>query len=471
MMFAMLTVGFFMWGLIPHIVTVAILLDIITKRLPIFFLLVPIGLYGVYYNYYFQQKSSAFELEKKIVQENPKEIIEFDPLRHALVLDNARGLVSHYKILVAFEKSQNTFGENNAYRLVTKDKCKELKRIGLPSKYELKSDYLCNSSVSLPKEKRLVGERLESVALIRLPEKIINDQIEIITKDNKKESNASRKKIHIFGQNIGIDDLSLLKSVIKSYDFFYNQELVGSFKTAEAFPLSPIPSLMFGCFLSDSPADWICGINFARDKKEISGFSPDVDISAYGENTIAALLHISRYKDDELRGFVDYPENIKIINSLIQERQRETPQDFDKWGIHQDSAYSLEVGKYKGYTSLKGKIFESKNGDSFYEFMRINQGKYVYIDIDISDTYGVQDYYLRVLAKCSEDENGCNKKRGREYWFLDNKGESYILKNKDVKTIKGIFKVGEEQFREKENMDSRTDLVAVELNGISAEFK
>src|SRR5690606_21265238 len=74
-------------GFILHLIALALVLDVIRKRVPKTLLLIPFLLYGAYYLMFLNEEQSIKNIETAFQQTNPSEIIAYNPAEHSLVAD------------------------------------------------------------------------------------------------------------------------------------------------------------------------------------------------------------------------------------------------------------------------------------------------------------------------------------------------------------------------------------------------
>lgn len=157
-------------------------------------------------------------------------------------------------------------------------------------------------------------------------------------------------------------------------------------------------------------------------------------LEKYGTNSIAKVLKLEKYKESDFSDFKDYPENVAFVEGWLNAKKSETAEDFNEWGVRKDSLYIPKIeylGDVEGY---KGVIYTGKQGGPFYDFIRRNNGKTVFIDATLDQSVNRSGNVFGIYAICKE-ERACAR---IEHWYR------LIIGNTEVpvsKKITGYWRV------------------------------
>lgn len=126
-------------------------------------------------------------------------------------------------------------------------------------------------------------------------------------------------------------------------------------------------------------------------------------VEKYGTNPIANLLKLEKYKESDFSDFKDYPENAAFIDKWLSARRNETADDFNEWGVRKDSLYIPRISSSGEIESYRGVIYTRKEGGPFYDFIRRNEGKTVYIDATLGPNVNQSPNVFSIYAVCREE--------------------------------------------------------------------
>lgn len=117
------TIGPHMWSMLPNLIIFALIVDILSKRLPRAFWIVPIIVYGSYYTLYISEAVKINAEEQKFQNTNPKLVIKYDPNKHALITEDQGNLVKFYKIPVTYDEHPHFAKTAFSYRVASPSLC------------------------------------------------------------------------------------------------------------------------------------------------------------------------------------------------------------------------------------------------------------------------------------------------------------------------------------------------------------
>lgn len=444
-MFGMALAGPYVWGFIPHIVSLAFLIDILAKRLPHFLIFIPIALYGAYYAVWLTEFTSIKLAENRIQTENKLQNVAFDRKRDALVYSNAQSFVTSHEIAVAYEPNPNFPEGYLSYRLVTADKCSDLWSAGVLGEKGLGLFYTC-WPVGDASQKYGWSSHVQKLQMPDHPDK---EPIEaIIDNDSKSYGSGYRRSFFGIWFQSGIFGPSLIHEQV--YTFRRADKILAVYKMASIARLPWFPFLTVGCGLNSASASWGCFAGFNRSNKYLDTTPISLDKSLYGVEPVAVVLKIPEYKPETFTSFADFSENIHFIDMLLMQKKNEKPEDFDEWGLRKDSIYQPKIGERNGYPSFEGVVYSGNKGGPFRDFIKQYEGKVVYLDIEAKPNARQNSFMNYGVCKVSEK---CNDRTDNSYQFR-NDDDSWHNFEEEGK-FKGFFLVGSENLFE--NQDDKRD--------------
>lgn len=415
LMFGMALLGPYLWGFIPHLVTVALLLDVAANKIPKALLILPLMAYGSYYAYYVQEYQVMKSFEKQLRAENPRHVVDYDSTKHSLVMNNGGSLVTSYKFPVIFESNPNFPEGYLSYRLVTQERCNEARSLRL--QWVNGFGAFWNRSA----KKAYSSKRLKQCQL-RMPETATKD-ILLVNVNNVQEKEK-------------FQDIDFLTT---TYKFSYQGKEIGQFKSASIMRLPIFPFYIAGCGLLGS-GSWKCSAGFYRSRTPLDTYPVGLQHSQYGKNPVGVLLKVEPYKESDFNDFQDYPENAVFLDAFIKREKSATSEDFDEWGLRKDSLYERAVSEKNGIPSYEGQIYAKKEGGPFFSFIRSNVGKVVSINADIGANINLTTKGFGTYGVCKKEER-CDR-LDHWYTFENGNGATFMAdKSRRVGQIKGLWRV------------------------------
>lgn len=418
-------------GLIPHFVAIALLLDLLIKRVPKVLLVIPILPYCVYFYYYFAEQETIKNIEASIRDANPSHIIAYNPDTHALL---PSGIGISYKIPVIFSVNNNFPEGYMSQRVATQELCQEAR-----DNKEWRRAWPVNW---YRYGRGGVTKRFKNVCRFEMPETPTKHLLKVVTKEDKSKGEKLRKKV---------------------YSFFLDDKPLGEYTAATYAALPSFPNFVIGCFLNSAAPSWDCFFNIVRKKHVLNVFPSDSGFDAQDNSVVAELLGIEKYTEQELRKFTDYPETKEILSAIIEKKENETPADFDVWGLRKDSLYQPTIGEKEGFPSIKWTVYSRNKAGPFYDFIKKHEGGIVYLDIEHKDTR-TRKKSIGVHAVCKLNEP-CNSRTDKSFQFKNQDGSPHFAEGNK---FKGFFLVGPETLFETKYNKGDDDTITV-LTHISDE--
>lgn len=412
-------------GYMVHVLAMAIVFDCFTKKFSKKWLLVPIVPYVLYYLFFSLEFFKIQKIEYEARQENPSEIIAYNPDIHSLVYNS--NMTEYYKIPVSFSPNVNFPEGYLSYRTLTQNLCKRAKNA---------KDFTYTSGVgwSTFKNKKYSFKRFTNVCEFRMPEKPTNTLLEV-----KKEEVGNRKE--------------KLQKII--YTFFLGGEYLGQYTSVSYKRLPYFPKFIIGCGLNSSVAEWQCAFNLMRENKHLDTF-PKKSQNYDDYWVVARLLDIEKYTEDELRNFEDYPENKMVLTDLINQKENTTPAEIDEWGLRRDGLYQPNISKFNGYPSLEGVIYHGNKGGPFKKFIKEHEGKIVYLDIEAKPNARKASFQNYGVCKINEK---CNSRTDNSYQFKNKDGTAHNFLEEGH--FNGFFLVGSEKLFENRYNKGDNDTITI----------
>ncbi len=418
-------------GYMPHVVALALVFDLLIKKRPRSLLLIPLLPYLIYYAFLFWELNKIGSLEKELRQDNPSEIIAYDPKEHSLMADS--NITQFYKVPVSYSSNSNFPEGFLSHRLVTQGLCRQAKNI---------KDFTHTFGVSWSRfGERLYYKNFPNVCYFRMPEKPDKAVLKIEEHEERNKEQLLQRTTH---------------------KFFLGQQMIGEYVSAYYSALPYFPKFVIGCALISSSPEWKCIASLAREKRHLNTFPIDANEDEGPQNNWIAsrLLKIEKYTEEDLKKFQDYPETKEVLGALIQQKKDETPEDFDEWGLRKDSLYQPKIGENGGYPSFEGDVYTGRKAGPFYGFIKKYEGRVVYLDVKPNGANGGEAGFS-VYSVCKATEH-CYTRADKAYNFKKENGDRYF--NEDGR-FRGFFFVGpetvfEHQYNKGDN-DTITILTAV----------
>ncbi|MEZ0260815.1 MAG: hypothetical protein ACAH80_07385 [Alphaproteobacteria bacterium] len=427
--------------LVPHMITVGLVVDVVMKRLNPVFLLIPLFVYGCYYALYFSQLQQVETFAAQMRAQNAQLVLKYDPARHDIIFTedrDAQWFVKQNKASVSYVVSN---ANPKSFRAVSVGVCSEMRAAGVfkdawgdTPRCELISYYNYHGPRKGP----------HKVQLLVNYEKPSKEAINVLIGNPNEESSAIRASI----------DLRILK---KAYRITQHGKELGKFITASYYRLPVFPFWAYAC-LSWERLDCDGGFYPSLDARhQIDTIPATVDRTVYGDNPVGIMLGVATYRDSQMSDFTPFPENEAIGRMLIEKKKNEKPEDFNAWGTRKDDARLPTIGERGGVPSYEGGIYVRQLGGPFYSFIRENEGKVVYIDarLDGSGNPGKNGFGLYGVCRKEED---CGR-IDHYYSFINAGGSSWAQKEL---TVKGYWQVGVEEPVGNVDGDTRTQLQSIE---------
>lgn len=290
LLLVMAAVGPVFWGIIPHLLTVALIIDIQTKKLSRLFWIIPIVIYGGYYTYYYFYAQEIKSIQNELRATNPQLILNYDSEKHSLVTNDNGNLGLYYRIPVTYDENHLPLGFSS-HRTSSDDLCKKARAIGLkvsrPGWGEIRKDSRGRSYYFNPKYCQIVSSEKPEKNLLKV----------VVEKNDNSLKNYNgvtvRKKI---------------------YNFYLNGKFVGKFTEANITRLPYFPLYIMAC--GPDSSSWKCFASLHGTFDVLDTFPEEVNGAAYGTNPVAILLGIKKYTEDDLLHFKDYDETIKFVQQI-----------------------------------------------------------------------------------------------------------------------------------------------------------
>lgn len=451
LMFGMAMMGPYLHGLLPQIIIAALLLDITCKLLPRFLLIIPVVLYGSYYFLYFSEQRTLQKTGVELRAFNTQEIPSYDSAVHDLVL--AEGYYpTRYKIPVVYSPNENFPQKYLSSRLIPQRQCVDLKNVGLIDNNE---NFIHCFGTHWQEDDQKYRRRLNDVSRLSMPAAPTKKIIKVEQEEVKSEKENKKFKRDYGSIEFLAGGFTNAEPKISITKFTFPDGGIREFKTAILPALIPFPFLNVGCGLISSSATWQCFAGFNRENIAIDTFPEGTNHELYGKNIIGVALKIPEYDRSELDSFAGYPENTALIESMITQKKNETPADLDEWGLRKDSPYQPKISTKNNLPSFEGEIHIHEKGGPFYSFIKKNEGRMVYLNIDAKPNAGFDSF--QNYGVCKAGQPGCSHRTDNSYQFKNKDGSSHYFKEKGK--FKGFFLIGKEELLENEPNQEDNDTI------------
>ncbi len=279
----------------------AFTIDALRGAIPRLCLIIPLGFFGGYYAAYFSQGADITAREAELQRSNPTKVFAYDPDRHSLVTKHAGGIVSSFKVPVAYAKNKNYDEGYLATRLAKRATCKSVPR-----------DSLARINTSWFHRKNLKGKRrlVREICKLRYPEKPDRTLVEVNVDDGKwwRSGTTIAERTHtlvVDGETLGV----------------YRRA------TVERYAAFPFP--FYGCFLNSGAARWDCSGGFWTTRYQLKSRPASLPEDAR-TNPVAIMLGLEPYTSADYANFVEYPSNAASIARVMGEADRVTANAYDQ---------------------------------------------------------------------------------------------------------------------------------------------
>lgn len=418
-MFGIAIAGPYVWGLLPHIIILCLLIDIYTQRISKFFLIIPFFMYGSYYTVYVLEGTKALLAQEVLKENNPVAIVKYKSSEYSLVLQDGGSLGQAYKIPITYESNENVPQGYFSYRIVSEAGCESIKGLRLDS-FDVYTQHFWYSE-----DDNIYNSHMSKICQIRSVEAPQNKILKVIRDDgnyNDKKNGAMH---------------------ITYFRFFINDKLSGVFKSLTISRLPWFPFLIGGCGLNSGAASWDCFFQFYRSSKTLDTF-PKATKANKEVNPIAVMLGLEKFSEKDFYNFQGYEDNENYINQLLIASNKVNPEDFNKWGIRKDSMYMPKIGKKSGIDSFEGFVDSGDKGGEFYDFIKSREGRIVYLEIETNSN--PRDNSFTNYGVCKARKN-CTGRTDDTYRFGD------LYHSSEQGKFRGVFFVGKSEPNNIENPD------------------
>lgn len=427
--------------MIPHLVTVGIILDVAAKRMRWPMLLIPVFVYGAYYMAYFNQQAQVENYAAKMRERNPAAVMRYDPAVHDIVFDNkpgeARELVRGFKIPAAYSRQYNT---PQVYRSMSSGLCKEMQAAGV-YKPPLSGDNQPRCDFNSHYSRKGPTVTADTARTFEWFEKPLKKEIGIAIEEPRSSSRTDKPALELDVKE-------------EKYIFSFGGKEIARFITAHYYRLPALPAWAYICVVWEQTN---CGGEFYSSKQEIDTFPEKYDRAGYGGNVVAALLGLAPYADKQMSDFVAFPGTEAIGRALIDKKKNEKPEDFDQWGARKDDPRQPVIGERNGVPSYEGGIYVYQLGGPFVAFIKENEGKVVYIDGRLDGSGNPSNKGFGLYGVCRKEED-CG---AVDHYYEFTEGGDSIWDRKAF-TVKGYWQVGAETSGKHSEEDLRTVLQGID---------
>lgn len=280
--------------LLPHLVMLAICVDVKNRKLVKQFLLIPLIVYGVYYAVFAGQYLYIKGYEIYLRGVNPARILKYDPHHHDLVLKrevDVKRLFREYKIPVVYLDGRKVV----SYRPTSQQQCEKLRVAGVGRRKNISCTFL-----EFGRDAKGSMSRY-----LRAEESPHNDVIKV-TVDAPDDVYSKNKPSFI------------LRLIGSTYTFYHRGREIGRFRKASYYQMPVFPLWTFGC-VSFGFHRMTCSGGFypgGRSRRDLEVVPDAAQGGFHNGDPIGAMLEIPR-KNDE--GDIEMsPETDLIINRLLE---------------------------------------------------------------------------------------------------------------------------------------------------------
>ncbi len=366
--------GPYVWGSLPHLITLGFLYDIRLGRLPKILVLLPIVLYSSYYYFYFKESAAIAQVEQELKAQNPKVVLAYDSSKHSLVVPEPDRFVSLNKVPVVYSEAPNVPEGYISYRVVTVEMGSEVRREKFPIEQVL------NVGGRARPRQGLFDLSMPSQSVCFIPQVPEHPVLKVTRKEQRPVIAELKYQKHGLEYSYGGIAETTAQFSKATYQFEFDGQRLGIFTTASIQRLPIFPFFVVFGMLNDAAPAWQVIACFHRYEKQLDTFPDKSSREKYHADPVCAMLQIDQYRDFELQHFEPFPENVAFVERLLKRKREEKPSDFNEWGVRKDSPYLPRIANKNGFPSYEGLIIAGKLGGSFYSFIQANHGKTVYID-------------------------------------------------------------------------------------------
>lgn len=255
-------------GWVGQVVLLALLFDALRGAAPRAAALVPLVFYGSYYLALWRQDVHIALESEALRKTNPTEVLLFDPNHYSLVANEAERIAVEYSIPVVYSyDTMSITPQYISYRLVERTKVRT---------------FLSRNSHDVQvKPVYLDDGRQANVMELEYPESPKRTNISVIVRDNPGDGWRD--------WNIGLRKTTL------SLD----GRVIGEFRSAYAFKLSPVPLFEMNCQTSPVDGKRTCTGAFRTSRISIESRPDSVDWALY-DDPVSVMLGIKRRSNAEL---------------------------------------------------------------------------------------------------------------------------------------------------------------------------
>lgn len=412
--------------ILPHLITLGIILDVFSKRIHAAFLLIPLLVYGTYYGAYFHQQARVERYAQKLRGENAARLVTYNSDIHDLILatDEGRQLLKTYKIPAVYSAGVKS---SLISRTVTSDVCDAMRDKGI---------YTFTTDDTKP--------RCEFISYHRSRKPTVNvSKARILTMPGTSDKKQIAVSISRPDDNYLKNKPSLnLRIIEQTYRFTLQGKEIGKYVAAFYYRLPLFPAFAFGCSFWPKLDCDAAIFPHSGSRQKIDTIPVSVDRSMYGENPIGVMLGIEKYADEYMSDFKPFPANEAAAREVYSKVYTQLP----------------VLSSKNGLPSYEGEIHTHEMGRSFNDFINNNEGRVVYIDGKLDINVGDPDTDgFRLDAVCSNDER-CSG-HVHVYRFLNTSGSKWDMA---ALTVKGYWQVSTQKIR------SQDEDTITQLMGISA---
>lgn len=408
-------------GYILHLIAVAMVIDVVYKKLSKAVLFIPLVCYGAYYSMFLSETFFIKDIESNLQRENPSEIIAYNPEEHSLIANPH--MIKEYKLPVVYSVNRNSPEGYLSNRLATKELCKAAKGV---------HDSAHTFGVSWYRfGENFYSKAFPNVCDFRMPDRPDKKLLRVSPKESDEDGGHLKKT---------------------TYSFFLEQEFLGEYVGASYEKMPLFPKFFIGCGLISSTPAWKCYFQLIRKRIVLETF-PALSVGAEaGDSHIARLLSIQKYTAKDLLSFTDYPETREKFFKLMRGKD-----ELDEWGLRKDNPYRPKIAEKEGVPSFEGSIYSGNKGGYFYDFIRENEGKVVYLDIEAQPN-ARRDSFTN-YGVCKKVVSDCTSRTDTTYQIKNANGKPHYFEEEGK--FKGFFKVGTAKLFENKYNKGDNDTITI----------
>ncbi len=261
----------FVAGWLVHLCLLSLFVDALIGAFPTAVAMIPILVYCGYYFARWDQEVYAWRKSSELRRTNSGKILDFDPGRYSLVMNQAASFAASHQIPVVYAYNRLDKPEEYvSYRLLTTDALSSYLR-EYNKTFQILTVYWDNVIQANVKE-------------LRVPERPPQRIVAATVTDNAGEGWKDR--------NIGEETTSIT----------LDAKTIGVFKSAYILRLPSFPFLTIGCSFSTDPVQRKCGVDFITERMLIESRPDTVDQSLY-DDPISIMLGIRKFTKKDISDF------------------------------------------------------------------------------------------------------------------------------------------------------------------------